>query len=287
MKEVVVISGKGGTGKTSITASLAVLLKDKVIADCDVDAPDLHLILHPKIKESFEFRGGKRAVHDPAKCVNCNLCYEHCRYDAVSPMDYSVDPYKCEGCGVCAVVCPVDAMTMVENLSGYSYISDTDYGTMVHAKLNIAEENSGKLVTTVRNLAKKIAREQGKNMILIDGPPGIGCPVTSSLTGANLAVIVTEPTKSGIHDLERVLTLIKHFRVKGLVVVNRFDLNPELTGEIKDYCMKKGLEVIAEIPFDPIVTHAMVQGKSVVQFAPEDNTVVREIRKIAGRVTEK
>jgi len=284
MKEVVVISGKGGTGKTSITASLAVLMKDKVIADCDVDAPDLHLILHPEIKESFEFRGGKRAVHDPAKCVNCNLCYEHCRYDAVSPTDYSVDPYKCEGCGVCAVVCPVDAMTMVENLSGYSYISDTEFGPMVHAKLNIAEENSGKLVTTVRNLAKKIAREQGKELILIDGPPGIGCPVTSSLTGANLAVIVTEPTKSGIHDLERVLKLIEHFRVKGLVVVNRFDLNPELTGKIEEYCREKGLEVIARLPFDPIVTHAMVQGKSVVQFAPEDNLIVREIRKIAERI---
>ena len=286
MKEVVIISGKGGTGKTSITASLAVLLDNKVIADCDVDAPDLHLILHPKIKEKFEFRGGKRAVHDHTKCISCNLCYEKCRYDAILPGDYSVDPYKCEGCGVCAVVCPVGAMTMIENLSGYSYISETDYGPMVHARLNIAEENSGKLVTTVRNLAKKIAREQGIETIIIDGPPGIGCPVTSALTGTDLAVIVTEPTKSGIHDLERVLKVVEHFRVRGFVVINRADLNPQLTEEIKEYCRERRLKVISEIPFDPTVTQALVNGKSVVEFATKENAVVREILKIAEMISK-
>jgi len=212
MKEVVILSGKGGTGKTSIVGSFAAIAKNKVMADCDVDAADLHLLLAPSVKEEKEFRSGQVAVIDEEKCTQCGLCQDVCRFDAIT--DFEVDPISCEGCGFCSHICPVEAISMKESLSGFWFTSNTKYGPLVHARLGIAQENSGKLVALVRQRAKEIAESDGLDYIISDGPPGIGCPVISSLSGANLALLVTEPTLSGIHDLERVLGVCHHFGIR-------------------------------------------------------------------------
>ncbi len=276
MKEIVVLSGKGGTGKTSIVGSLAALAKDKVLADCDVDAADLHLLLKPSLKEKTEFWSGQVAVIDEEKCNQCGLCQELCRFDAIK--DYRVDPVACEGCGFCFHICPVDAITMEENLSGQWFISDTKYGLLVHARLGIAQENSGKLVAQVRQKARQIAQESNLDYIISDGPPGIGCPVISSLSGANTALLVTEPTLSGIHDLERVLGVCRHFGVTAVVCINKHDLNEENTRRIEGYCAEQGISVAAKIPFDNAVTEAMVQGKPVVEYS--SGRVSQEIEKL-------
>jgi MinD superfamily P-loop ATPase len=273
MKELVVLSGKGGTGKTSIVGSLAALAKNKVLADCDVDAADLHLLLEPVIKQKHEFWSGQVAAIDEDKCTQCGLCPELCRFKAIN--DFRVDPVSCEGCGFCFHICPAEAVTMKENLSGHWFISDTKYGSLVHARLGIAQENSGKLVALVRQQAKQIAEKQGAGFIISDGPPGIGCPVISSLSGANLALLVTEPTLSGIHDLERVLGVCRHFNVPALVCINKYDINEENTRHIESYCSSQGVEVASKIPFDNTVTEAMVQGLPVVEYS--DNPVSREI----------
>jgi len=276
MREIVVLSGKGGTGKTSIVGSLAALAKDKVLADCDVDAADLHLLLKPSLKEKTEFWSGQTAVIDEEKCTRCGLCQELCRFDAIK--DYTVDPVACEGCGFCFHICPVDAIAMEENLSGHWFIADTKYGPLVHARLGIAQENSGKLVAQVRQKARQIAQERNLDYILSDGPPGIGCPVISSLSGANAALLVTEPTLSGIHDLERVLGVCRHFGVTAEVCINKYDLNEENTRRIEGYCADQGISVAARIPFDNAVTEAMVRGKPVVEYA--SGRVSQEIEKL-------
>ena len=276
MKEIVVLSGKGGTGKTSIVGSLAALAKDKVLADCDVDAADLHLLLKPSLKEKAEFWSGQTAVIDEEKCNQCGLCQELCRFDAIK--DYRVDPVACEGCGFCFHICPVDAIAMEKNLSGQWFISDTRYGPLVHARLGIAQENSGKLVAQVRQKARQIAQERNLDYIISDGPPGIGCPVISSLSGANAALLVTEPTLSGMHDLERVLGVCRHFGVTALVCINKYDLNEENSRQIESYCAERGIEVVARIPFDNAVTEAMVQGKPVVEYS--GGRVSQEIEKL-------
>jgi MinD superfamily P-loop ATPase len=273
MKELVVLSGKGGTGKTSIAGSLAVLAKNKVLADCDVDAADLHLLLEPVIKQKHEFWSGQVAVIDEEKCTQCGLCPELCRFNAIK--DFRVDPVSCEGCGFCYHICPAEAVTMEENLSGHWFISDTKYGSLVHARLGIAQENSGKLVALVRQQARSMAEKQGTDFIISDGPPGIGCPVISSLSGASLALLVTEPTLSGIHDLERVLGVCRHFNVPALVCINKYDINEESTRQIESYCLRQGVEVAAKIPFDNAVTEAVVQGLPVVKYS--DNPVSRQI----------
>jgi MinD superfamily P-loop ATPase len=273
MKEVVVLSGKGGTGKTSIVGSFAALAQSKVLADCDVDAADLHLLLSPSAKEESEFWSGQVASIDEEKCTQCGLCQELCRFGAIK--DFRVDPVSCEGCGFCFHICPAEAITMEENLSGRWFISDTRYGPLVHARLGIAQENSGKLVALVRQQAKQIAEKQGATYIISDGPPGIGCPVISSLSGANLALLVTEPTLSGIHDLERVLGVCVHFGVKALVCINKYDINEENTQQIEAYCRRQGVEVASKIPFDNAVTEATVQGLPVVEYA--NNTVSQQI----------
>jgi len=273
MKEVVVLSGKGGTGKTSIVGSLAALAKNKVLADCDVDAADLHLLLEPVIKQKHEFWSGQVAVIDEEKCTQCGLCQELCRFKAIE--DFKVDPVSCEGCGFCFHICPAEAVTMKENLSGHWFISDTKYGSLVHARLGIAQENSGKLVALVRQQAKLMAEKEGADCIISDGPPGIGCPVISSLSGASLALLVTEPTLSGIHDLERVLGVCRHFDIPALVCINKYDINQENTRQIESYCSSQGVEVASKIPFDNMVTEAMVQGLPVVEYS--DNSVSREI----------
>jgi MinD superfamily P-loop ATPase len=273
MREVVVLSGKGGTGKTSIVGSLAALASGKVLADCDVDAADLHLLLSPSVKQENEFWSGQVAQIDEAKCTQCGLCQELCRFDAIK--DYKVDPIACEGCGFCSHICPEEAITMRENMSGHWFVSDTKYGPLVHARLGIAQENSGKLVAQVRQEARRIAEEQGLEYIISDGPPGIGCPVISSLSGASLALMVTEPTLSGIHDLERVLGVCRHFGVPAMVCINKYDLNEENTRRIEDYCRSQEIKLAAKIPFDNAVTEAIVRGVPVVEYA--DGAVSREI----------
>jgi MinD superfamily P-loop ATPase len=265
MKEVVILSGKGGTGKTSIVGSFAALARNKVMADCDVDAADLHLLLNPSIKEKNEFRSGQVAAIDNDKCIECGLCQELCRFNAIH--GYRVDPVSCEGCGFCFQVCPVQAIAMNECKAGDWFISDTKHGPLVHARLGIAQENSGKLVALVRQKAKEIAEKQGLEYIISDGPPGIGCPVISSLSGVNLALIVTEPTLSGIHDMERVLGVCNHFGVPAMVCINKYDLNENNTRAIQDYCRENGIDVAALIPFDNVVTDAMVRGVSVVEYS--------------------
>jgi MinD superfamily P-loop ATPase len=263
MKELVVLSGKGGTGKTSIVASFAALARSKVLADCDVDAADLHLVLQPIIRENHEFWSGQVAVIDEDKCTQCGLCQELCRFDAIH--DFKVDTISCEGCGFCFHICPAEAITMKENMSGQWFISDTKYGPLVHARLGIAQENSGKLVALVRQQARQIAESNGLDYVISDGPPGIGCPVISSLSGASLALLVTEPTQSGIHDLERVLDVCRHFGVPALVCINKYDINEDNTRKIEDYCLSQGLMAAAKIPFDNVFTESIVKGIPVVE----------------------
>jgi len=274
MKEVVVLSGKGGTGKTSIVGSFAALAQSKVLADCDVDSADLYLLLKPITQQKHEFWSGQVAVIDEQKCTQCGLCQDECRFDAIK--DFKVDPTSCEGCSFCLHICPDEAITMKENLSGHWFISNTKYGPLAHARLGIAQENSGKLVALVRQQAKLIAEKQGLDYIISDGPPGIGCPVISSLSGANLALLVTEPTLSGIHDLERVLGVCHHFDIPALICINKYDINEDNTRQIENYCRSQGVEVASKIPFDNVVTEAVVHGLPVVEYT--QNSVARQIK---------
>jgi len=283
MKEVVILSGKGGTGKTSIVGSFAAIAQNKVMADCDVDAADLHLLLNPSVKEENEFWSGQVAVIDEEKCTQCGLCQDECRFDAIS--DYKVDPISCEGCGFCSHICPVEAITMNECLAGHWFISDTKHAPLVNARLGIAQENSGKLVALVRQQAKELAEKNGLDYVISDGPPGIGCPVISSLSGVSLALIVTEPTLSGIHDMERVLGVCQHFGVPAMVCINKYDINDENTIAIHDYCRENGVEVATLIPFDNVVTEAMVKGVPVVEYS--DGRVAREIESLWQRINRK
>jgi len=276
VRELVVLSGKGGTGKTTIVGSFAALAKGKVLADCDVDAADLHLLLSPSEKQKSEFWSGQVAHIDEERCTQCGLCQELCRFNAIK--DFRVDSVSCEGCGFCSHICPVEAITMKENMSGYWFISDTRYGPLVHARLGIAQENSGKLVAVVRQQAKQIAENGGKDLIISDGPPGIGCPVISSLSGVSLALLVTEPTLSGMHDLERVLGVCRHFGAPALVCINKCDLNEENTRQIESQCLSQGVEIAGRIPFDNIVTQSIVQGVPVVKYS--NGKVSQEIERM-------
>lgn len=264
MKQIVIISGKGGTGKTMLTGAFAALAENKVLADCDVDAANLHLLLHPSIKENHPFKSGFSAVIDPKLCTSCGQCAAVCRFDAASPT-FIVDPVACEGCSLCARVCPSKAIRMKENTAGEWFISETRYGSFVHAKLGIAEENSGKLVTKVRQTAKELAETQGADFVIVDGPPGIGCPVIASLSGINLAVIVTEPTISGIHDVERVIELTEHFDIRACLVINKWDLNPSISKQIKTFCTSRNVPLVGEISFDRTILESVISKKT----APE------------------
>ena len=282
MKQIAVVSGKGGTGKTTITASFAALAHDVVIADCDVDAATLHLLLHPQAMEKQEFKGSKLAVVDKTKCAKCDLCRDACRFSAISK-DFIIDSFLCEGCGICVVVCPEEAIRLQERISGYSFISKTKYGTMSHARLNPGEANSGKLVTLVRHNARQIAEKENRFLILIDGPPGIGCPVIASVSGVDVGLVVTEPTLSGIHDLKRALQLLNHFHVTPLVCINMYDINRKNTEKIVKFCEKNGVEVAGKIPFNSIVTDAMVNGKPISEYAPRSD-VAKEIEKVWEKI---
>lgn len=276
MKQICVISGKGGTGKTVLAASFAALAASKVMADCDVDAADLHLLLHPEVKETHEYYGGKKAVIDPANCTQCGECESACRYNAIE--DFRVIPTACEGCGVCKLVCKEDAVQLKEWLSGYWFVSDTSYGPMVHARLGIAAENSGKLVSQVREKAKEIANKEKLDFVIIDGPPGMGCPVLASLTGVDVALIVAEPTLSGIHDMERVHGVCKHFAIADVVCVNKFDINVENSEKIEKWCVQNSVPFLGRISFDRSVPESLVAGKPFVEYS--DGSVRSEIEKI-------
>ncbi len=284
MKELVVLSGKGGTGKTTLVGSFAALAKHKVLADCDVDAADLHLLLAPSVRETHEFTSGQLAAIERARCTGCGLCVEHCRFDAIH--DFTVDPLACEGCGFCARVCPEGAITMTERLSGHWYLSDTVYGPLVHARLGIGEENSGKLVTTVRNAARALAEREGSELIISDGPPGIGCPVISSLSGADLALLVTEPTLSGIHDLERVVGACRHFGAPAAVCINQYDVSEENSRRIEDWCGTEDIPVVGRLPYDDAIPQAIARGVPVVKTRRDG--IARDIENLwdvlAGRL---
>jgi MinD superfamily P-loop ATPase len=266
MKKMTILSGKGGTGKTTVTASFAALSENAVFADCDVDASNLHLLLRPEVKETIEFRGLNLAIIDADRCTRCGLCEEKCRFNAIH--GFEVDPIHCEGCGVCVEVCPAGAIDFVERICGHAYISETRYGPMSHARLKPGMENSGKLVTLVRQNAKRLAEDGGHDLVLVDGPPGIGCPVIASLADTDNGLVVVEPTLSGIHDLKRALGLLDHFKIEPVVCINKHDLNSENTAAIVEFCVQEGIEVVGRIPFDPNVTKAMVAGLPVVEYEP-------------------
>ena len=265
MKELVIISGKGGTGKTSLVASFASLAEKKILCDADVDAADLHLIMEPQVKKRADFQAGFTAAIDKANCSECGLCRDLCRWNAIND-DFEVNPIDCEGCGVCVYFCPENAINFPINTCGEWFISDTRFGPMVHAHLGIAEENSGKLVTLVRQESKKLAEEQGLDLILTDGPPGIGCPVIASIGGGSAVLIVAEPTVSGKHDMERVVKLAEHFKVPAMLCVNKFDLNLDVTRKIEGFAQEKGLTILGRIPFDPVFTRAMVQAQTIFEY---------------------
>lgn len=265
MLELVVISGKGGTGKTSLVGAFAALATEKVLCDADVDAADLHLILAPMTLHSSDFWSGHKAVIDPARCTQCGECVELCRYGAISA-EFVVDELSCEGCGVCVHFCPAKAIDFPENNCGEWFISETRYGPLVHARLGIAEENSGKLVSLVRKEARSLAESRGLGLILTDGPPGIGCPVIASVGGASAVLAVTEPTVSGKHDLKRVADLARHFQVPVLVCVNKADLHWETAKEMERFCREEGHRFMGHLPFDPAFTRAQVLGKTIVEY---------------------
>ena len=283
MKEIVVLSGKGGTGKTSLVGSFAALGSAKVLADCDVDAADLHLLLKPTVKESHEFWSGQVACIDENVCTQCGMCETVCRFDAIN--GFQVDPLACEGCGFCSRICPENCIAMNDCMAGHWFISETRYGPLVHARLGIAQENSGKLVTVVRSKARLIAQEQNLDVILVDGPPGIGCPVISSLSGVSLALLVTEPTLSGLHDLERIIDLCQHFGVPSLVCINKCDLNEENSHRISDYCRRQSIEVVSQVPFDNVVVEALVKGLPVVEYSR--NGVAKQIEALWETVLDR
>ena len=287
MKQLAVVSGKGGTGKTILSASFAVLAADKVLADCDVDAANLHLLLHPEVRERHAFSGGREALITSERCTGCGRCLEACRFGAVSEdpeARFRIDPIACEGCGVCRHVCPADAIHMEDADTGEWCISQTSYGPFVHARLNIGAENSGKLVSEVREQSGKLAEREGRGLVIIDGPPGIGCPVIATLSGVDLALVVTEPTPSGIQDMERVIRTARHFGIHSAVGINKHDLNPSSTRSIEDWCRQQGISIVGRIPFDIGVVEAVTRAQPPVTYLK--NGTSEAIREIWDRTSD-
>jgi MinD superfamily P-loop ATPase len=293
LKEIVVISGKGGTGKTSVVASFAALADGAVLADCDVDAADLHLLLAPRIKQTYKFVGGKTAQVICDRCNGCGKCEEVCNFEAVTQngpantivdSTYAVDTIACEGCGVCVHFCPAEAIEFVDAVNGQWFISETRFGPMVHAELWPGEENSGKLVSVIRKEAKRIAGERHKKLVISDGSPGVGCPVIASIAGADLVLAVSEPSVAAQHDLERVLELAEHFKIPAAVCINKFDINPELADAIEKVVNSKGLKVVGKIGYDAVVTRAQVAAKSIVEY--DDNGISRQVRSLWDSVVD-
>ena len=271
MKEIVVLSGKGGTGKTSLTAVFASLMSKAVLVDCDVDAANLHLLLNPLVEERHDFVGAAKARVDTTACNGCGLCIEGCRFEAIRLNGIAaVDPLHCEGCGICARICPVGAVSLESRVCGQWFLSRTRNGPMFHARLAPGQDNSGKLVSTLRQSARTLANQNGAAWILVDGPPGAGCPVISSLTGADYVVMVTEPTLSGSSDLQRAVAVADHFRVPTGIIINKADINPEIASRIEEYAAATGRDVLGRICYDPAFTRAQLSGSSVLQAASAD-----------------
>jgi MinD superfamily P-loop ATPase len=282
MKQVVFISGKGGTGKSTLVSSLSLLVENKMLADCDVDAPNLHILLKEGRELKKEnFIGAKEAVIDPSLCVNCGLCREVCRFDAISE-DFNIIPMKCEGCGACTLVCPSKAIRLEEVKTGETFVSDTERGVFSHAMLDIGAEGSGKLVTEVRKNTENYKKDE--EWLLIDGSPGTGCVVIASITGTDAVVAVSEPTKSGRNDLERVLGVARHFGIPAFVCINKYDLNPKIAVDMEQYCLDNGFPVIGKIPFDPSIVEALQEFKTPVEAG--NKAVTDEIRNIWRRLVD-
>ncbi|HBH28912.1 MAG: ATP-binding protein [Desulfofustis sp. PB-SRB1] len=277
MKELVVLSGKGGTGKTTLTAAFSTLAGPHIMVDSDVDAADLHLLLHPRVEKTEPFFGGNRALIREADCTQCGTCRQLCQFDAITD-EFVIDEVACEGCGVCVAFCPEKAIDFPVQQCGEWYVSATDHCPMVHARLGIGEENSGKLVSLIRARARELAEQRCLPLILTDGPPGIGCPVIAALTGASAVLVVCEPTVSGLHDLNRVSQLAAHFKMPVLICINKYDLNPTITNEIRRSAIERGENLVGMIPFDPAFTRAMVQGQTIFSYhAPELQQTIRDI----------
>lgn len=281
MTEITILSGKGGTGKTTISAAFASLNNNMTVADCDVDAANLYLVLQPTNYRDENFITGYKAVIDPDRCSLCGVCAELCRFEAIQLVNekYAVIENDCDGCKLCARLCPTEAIALVPNDKSRWFIGKYSNGTMVHARLAPGEENSGKLVSVVRDQARKVAEENHCAAIIIDGPPGTGCPVISSVTGAKLAVIVTEPSRSGFHDLKRIIELTANFNIKNGVIINKADLNPEMTSQMINWCNAEGILLLGQLPFDANVVTAMVNCKSIIAWMP-DAPVSLEIKRI-------
>ena len=270
MRELVIISGKGGTGKTSLTAAFASLAENMLLCDADVDAADLHLLMKPTVRQRSDFQGGHQAVINRSQCCECGICLDLCRFDAIST-DYEVDGISCEGCGVCVDFCPLKAIDFPIKTCGEWFISETRLGPLVHARLGIAEENSGRLVSLVRQESKKRAEALNRGMIITDGPPGIGCPVIASITDATALVVVAEPTVSGVHDMERVIQLAAGFRIPVMICINKYDLNPEQTLAIEAFSKEKEIRFLGKIPYNPVFTKAMIQGETIFEYDPDSD----------------
>jgi len=286
MKEITILSGKGGAGKTSVAAALASLAENSVFCDCDVDAADLHLILTPEIREEHKFDSGSLAVINSELCTNCGLCEENCRFDAIHPNQNDlpeVNPFQCEGCRLCERICPAGAITTVENTNNRWFVSDTRFGPMVHARMGAGEENSGRLVTEIRRKAKEIALNQNAATIISDGPPGIGCPVIASLTGTDLVLMVIEPSVSGLHDAQRMYELVQSFRLPVFAVINKFDINREITQRTENFLAKNKIPLLGKIPFETDLVESMIQAKTITEFAP-NNSVSKELETIWQKI---
>lgn len=287
--EITILSGKGGTGKTSVTAALAALAGNVLVTDCDVDAADLHLLLNPEIMEKQIFEGAWTASIDRAACSGCGICREVCRFDAVSHAGsgaFRIDPFKCEGCRLCERICPEKAITSTRSVNNFLYVSKTRYGTLVHAHMGPGEENSGKLVTAVRKRANDLATENRIPLILNDGPPGIGCPVIASVSGVKKALLVVEPSKSGLHDISRLAGLIQKFEIRAFAIINKHDLNPAMTTKTMEILRERNIPVLGKITFDENFTQAMIQGKTITEFAP-DSENVKTLRRVLSQLSQR
>ncbi|MCF6357122.1 MAG: P-loop NTPase [Draconibacterium sp.] len=288
MKEITILSGKGGAGKTSVAAAIASVAQNAVFCDNDVDAADLHLIFNPKIIETYDFDSGTIAVIDPEICTNCGLCEEHCHFDAIHPNaveQLEVNPFQCEGCRLCERVCPENAIESVHNNNNHWYVSETRFGTLVHAKMGPGEENSGKLVTEVRRKAREIATETGADFIINDGPPGIGCSAIASVTGTNAVLLVIEPTLSGLHDAKRLKKLVDSFNIPVFAVINKFDINKKITNKVESYLFDNKIPLIGRLPFNTKMVESMVRGKTIIEYVPDEN-ISREFYSIWEKIIQ-
>ncbi|MEN8198460.1 MAG: 4Fe-4S binding protein [Thermodesulfobacteriota bacterium] len=285
MKEVLILSGKGGTGKTSFTGAFADLAEKKILVDCDVDASDLHLLLAPRPVQEHEFRSGVKARVNRATCNGCGICADLCQFEAVELTEYAeISQLSCEGCGVCAHFCPEQAIHLDENHCGTWYVAETDYGPLVHAQLFAGEENSGKLVSRIKKEAQQLGESEGIDLILIDGAPGVGCPVIASLSNVDYAMVITEPTQSGKHDLERILDLTEHFKVPAAVCINKWDLHPDMSAEIGELCKERNIPLLGKVPFDPQVIDCQIQGVPVTRS--DTSLAAFSIRDVWQRLSE-